>query len=230
MDGKVKRYAIKGGLVQQILHSSLLSQPPVGFVEEMVMGLLRSGVALRGGAIRLGNYPLVDILLRHGAIPSGKDMIEATHHGPVPLVETLFTHSVASHDRDWGGFLEAALLSKNPEMVKTVSKRYPASYDPGVLCTAIQTRRALEFVQELVANRSSESPAHVLQGTSIAMATKLGDLHLLRFLMDHLPLSETAIPPPEQWLAGKTPSTKPFWRLLTGKRESPLNTALHVGE
>ncbi|KAK1754864.1 ankyrin repeat-containing domain protein [Echria macrotheca] len=217
-------------LIQQLLTGSESPRASKDTVVRMATALLQAGAPSRAGdvakAIRQGNTALVDILLSHKAPLSQGDLAEAIRLGSFGLVETMLAHGGA-----WtrsGGFLEAAILSRNPSMVEVVSKWYPDNYEPGALCAAINTKQELEFIHKLLASRPPEAPAHLFEATSIAMAAHLGKLDLIELLMEYLPSSGIAIAPPEGWKVGER--DKPFWRQSTPETLSPLNTALRVSD
>ncbi|KAJ3577140.1 hypothetical protein NPX13_g3427 [Xylaria arbuscula] len=163
-------------------------------------------------AIRLQNYDLVDLLLRSGAPLSTTYLTEATLAGSCHLVSLLIRSGVplqgdelafAMHRKDddivdllleYGGSsshidvhgktaLEIAIQAHYHFGVTRLFEAMPDRYDAGSLCAAIATRQN-PIVQKLALNRCAKFAKNDLEVTAIAMAADLGDLNLLRSLLE----------------------------------------------
>ncbi|KAI0407414.1 ankyrin repeat-containing domain protein [Xylaria palmicola] len=127
--------------------------------------LLQHGATLQGGevvaAIALKNWELVDLLLRYGGT-----LLDIHKNGTTAL--------------------EAAIRAQYTPGITRLFDAVPGIYDPGSLCIAIETQQH-STIQQLLSNRRTQSVSHTLEVTAIGMAAKLGNLGVLRILLEHPP-------------------------------------------
>ncbi|TGJ80934.1 hypothetical protein E0Z10_g7836 [Xylaria hypoxylon] len=132
---------------------------------DIVALLLRNGATLLGGevvlAIRLEDWDLVDLLLKYGGrlLDTGKFGVTA---------------------------LEATIEAQHASGLTRLFETEPGIYDAGSLCAAIATGDN-STLQQLLTNRRTKPIAHTLEVTAVGMAAELGNLGLLRSLLEHPP-------------------------------------------
>ncbi|KAM0084596.1 hypothetical protein ACKRZS_003165 [Fusarium odoratissimum] len=135
--------------------------------------LLERGAQLRGGevlrAMRRRHRDLALLLLHHGA------RLLDTHENRRPT-------------------LDAAIMLNDDKLLERVVAELPGYYDAGSLCAAVETGNT-RIINLLLANRPQQVEAHLLEGTAVGLAAKLGDIQLVRKLLEHLGKPDSALLP-----------------------------------
>ncbi|KAI1369625.1 ankyrin repeat-containing domain protein [Xylaria arbuscula] len=156
---------------------------------DLVDLLVRSGAPLStthlGEAIWTRSCDLVNLLIRSGIPLQGHELVSAMRLKDDALVDLLLEYGGSSSDIDVYGetALEIAIQVYYDFGVTRLFEAMPDSYDVGSLCVAIATRQN-SIVQKLVLNRCTKFAKQELEVTAIAMAVELGDLDLLRSLLE----------------------------------------------
>ncbi|KAH7150362.1 ankyrin repeat-containing domain protein [Dactylonectria estremocensis] len=168
------------------------------------------------------------LLINEGAVLFGGEVTSAIYLGNWDLVKLLLRHGGSLLDSDENGMtaLEAGIMSRNPHGLPDVLEAHPGIYDAGCLCASITTRMH-SITEQLLANRPPQAEPSIFEATAIGQAARLGDLSLLRKLLDCLPLSNDALIPIKADNTGilRPNPKKCFWRTGQCIKGSPLALA-----
>ncbi|KPM40877.1 hypothetical protein AK830_g5729 [Neonectria ditissima] len=174
------------------------------------------------------------LLLEKGATPRPGEVISAVRLDNRSLVSLLLRYggSLAETDNTGMTALEAAIMFKMPHLIDSVFKAHPDTYDAGSLCAAIMHDMD-SVIDRLLANRPFRAQADALEGTAVGLATRWGDLIVLRKLLRCIPHPDVAVLPtpssplmPRAYYSTSRTSNKPFWRKEYCVQGSPLDLAV----
>ncbi|RSM02634.1 hypothetical protein CEP52_007862 [Fusarium oligoseptatum] len=147
---------------------------------------------------------VVQLLLKSGAKLSGGEVVWAARCRDVLLFTVLVSLRQSFQDTDDSGTssLEAAIASRDLDLLKQVLPSYVSHYDPGTLCAAVRERHP-NLIDSLLTNRPRLAAYDVLEGTAVGLAAMFGDINLLRKLLNRFHAvwepNSAFLPPLEDW-------------------------------
>ncbi|RKK89689.1 hypothetical protein BFJ68_g16647 [Fusarium oxysporum] len=138
----------------------------------------------------------VKTLLERGAQLRGEEVLQAMRSRDRDLVLLLLHHGARLLDthENRGPTLDAAIMSNDDKLLERVVAELPGYYDAGSLCAAVVTGN-IRIINLLLANRSQQVEADLLEGTAVGLAAKSGDIQLVRKLLEHLGKPDSALLP-----------------------------------
>ncbi|KAH8736363.1 ankyrin repeat-containing domain protein [Ilyonectria robusta] len=174
------------------------------------------------------------LLIEKGATLFGGEVTSAIYLGDWDLVKLLLSHGGSLSDCDKTGTtaLEAGILSRNADSLYSILEAHTDVYDAGALCAAITAgmRSTImhSVIDQLLSNRPSHASPDILEATAIGLAARLGDLSLLRKLLQSLPRSDVALLPIKMSRKGilAVSPNKGYWRTKHCVKGSPLALAV----
>ncbi|RSL70436.1 hypothetical protein CEP53_001860 [Fusarium sp. AF-6] len=174
---------------------------------------------------------IAQVLLKSGAKLSGGEVVWAIRHLDVELLTLLASSIQSFQDTDGSGTsaLEAAICSRDPNVLKQVLPSYTGHYDPGSLCAAVREQHR-NLIDSLLTNRPRLAAYDVLEGTAVGLAAMFGDVNLLQKLLNRFHAvwkPNSAFLPP---LEDRKRHNPPFWRRYASAspelcKTSPLSFA-----
>ncbi|KAF7552402.1 hypothetical protein G7Z17_g4370 [Cylindrodendrum hubeiense] len=177
------------------------------------------------------------LLIENGANLFGGEVISAILLGDWELVKLFLSHGGTLKETDENGMsaFEAAILSRNPQILDIVIEELLDCYDAGALCAAIVTEMD-SIIDRILTKRPPQAQSNFLEATAIGLAAKRGDLSILRKVLEFLPDSNTALVPlttgsSKSYEQGAVTQihTKWYWRTSRCFKGSPLAIAIMGG-
>ncbi|KAF9771506.1 hypothetical protein IL306_010847 [Fusarium sp. DS 682] len=167
---------------------------------------------------------IVELFFKQGAILVGGEVALAILSGNLDLAALIASHGGNLADTGETGItaLEAAILSQNQVCIDFMLPPWSNAYDAGAFCAAIETENH-SCMWQLLDSRLShlQVELNILETTAVALAAGLGDVNILRKLLENPPCMNTALLPLKYssarddrvyTISGNGPHEKFFWR------------------
>ncbi|KAI0531834.1 ankyrin repeat-containing domain protein [Xylaria digitata] len=171
-------------------------------------------------------YSIVEILLQKGATLLGDEVASAIRLGDWDLMDLLLKYGGSILDKGANGTaaLEAAVVSR-PSWVHRLLEAHPRIYDAGALCAAIATKND-SIIEQLLANRPLKPIINEIETTAVGLAAWSGSLGLLRKLLSNLQFDGLARVPGVANFMKNNDSLGCFWHSFPSRSLVPSGSPL----